>query len=139
MRTITFYPHPILMPSPCGGTEGMDRNADSVRPSGWNFLSVDTSKHTEEGRVALNVFMQLLKGNGDGHFLSKSASSVANCTWATLGAIVIAKLQTILCFRALHTCFRRRNTCFTSGNTCFSSGNIKFSFVSTKLQKNRYN
>ena len=59
----------ILMPPPCGGTEGADRNADSVWPSGWHFVSVDAGKHTEEGEVALDVFVQLLEGNGDAQLL----------------------------------------------------------------------
>ena len=57
------------MPPPCGGTKGTDRNANSVWPSGWYFLGIDAGQHTEESEVALNVFMQLLKGNSCSKFL----------------------------------------------------------------------
>ena len=59
----------ILMPPPCGGTEGTYRDADSVWPSGWHFVSVNAGKHTEKGEVTLNVFVQLLEGNGGAKFL----------------------------------------------------------------------
>ena len=51
------------MPPPRGGTEGTDGDADSIWPSGWHFSSIDAGKHTEEGDVALDVFMQFLEGN----------------------------------------------------------------------------
>ena len=57
------------MPPPCGSTEGTDRNADSVWPSGWHFLCVNAGKHTEESEVALDVFVQLLEGNGGAQLL----------------------------------------------------------------------
>lgn len=74
---------PILMPPPCGGAEGADGDFDSVRPSGRHFASIDAGKHTEEGEVGLDILMWLLEGNGGAQLLSKSASSVENCTWAT--------------------------------------------------------
>ena len=59
----------ILMPPSCSSTQGADGNPDYVRPSGWNFLSIDACQHTEECEVALDVFMQLLESNGCAQFL----------------------------------------------------------------------
>ena len=60
---------PILMPPSCGSTQGADRYLDSVWPSRWYFVYIDASEHTEESEVALDVFMQLLEGNGGAQFL----------------------------------------------------------------------
>ena len=57
------------MPPPCCGTQGADGNPDSVWPSGWHFVCIDASQHTEEREVALYVFMQLLEGNSCSKFL----------------------------------------------------------------------
>ena len=57
------------MPPSCGGTEGADGNTDSVGPCGWDFGCINAGKHAEESEVALDVFMQLLEGNGGAQFL----------------------------------------------------------------------
>ena len=57
------------MPPPCGSAEGTDRDTDSVGPSGRHFVWIDAGQHTEEGEVALDIFMQLLEGNGGAQFL----------------------------------------------------------------------
>ena len=76
----------MLMPPPYDSAEGTDANTDSVWPSGWHFVSIlalasvlmgraDAGKHTEEGEVILDVFVQLLKYKNrlfSSHFFKKT-------------------------------------------------------------------
>ena len=57
------------MPPPCSGTESMDAHANSVWPSWWHLFCINAGQHTEESEVALDIFMQLLEGNGGAQFL----------------------------------------------------------------------
>ena len=36
------------MPPPCGGTQGADRNLNSVWPGEEHFLGIDAGKHAEK-------------------------------------------------------------------------------------------